>query len=119
MKWGSNLQELAVSAVGIGLRPVDLLYFLLEWDFSMVRLVLWQMKSVIPFAGVQVLCGGASGVASEIWVQSAGVGPTFCITGCTANISGVLSDFSGTTTFFKDFASAPSGSAITLFLFDV
>ena len=46
MEWGSNLQELAVSAVGIGLRPVDLLYFLLEWDFSVVQLVLWQMKSV-------------------------------------------------------------------------
>ena len=73
----------------------------------------------IPFARVQVLCGGASGVASEVWVQSAGVGPTFCVTGCTANISGGLSDFSGTTMFFKDFASAPSGSAITLFLFDV
>ena len=28
----------------------------------------------IPFAGVKVLCGGASGVASEVWVQSAGVG---------------------------------------------
>ena len=69
----------------------------------------------IPSAGVQVLCGGAS----EVWVQSAGVGPTFCVTGCTTNISGVLSDFSGTTTFFKDFAGAPSGSAITLFLFDV
>ena len=27
----------------------------------------------IPFAGVQVLCGGASGVSSEVWVQSAGV----------------------------------------------
>ena len=73
----------------------------------------------IPFARVHVLCGGASGVASEVWVQSAGVGPTFCVTGCTTNISGVLSDFSGTTTFFKDFAGAPSGSAITLFLFDV
>ena len=73
----------------------------------------------IPFAGVQVLCGAASGVASEVWVQSAGVGPTFCVTGCTTNISGVLSDFSGTTTFFKDFAGAPSGSAITLFLFDL
>ena len=73
----------------------------------------------IPFAGVQVLCGGASGVASEVLVQSAGVGPMFCVTGCTSNISGVLSDFSGTTTFFKDFAGAPSGSAITLFLFDV
>ena len=73
----------------------------------------------IPFAGVQVLCGGASGVASEVWVQSAGVGPTFCVTGCTSNISGVLSDFFVTTTFFKDFADAPSGSAITLLLFDV
>ena len=76
-------------------------------------------KIGIPFAGVQVLCGGASGVASEVWVQSAGVGPTFCVTGCTANISVVLSDFSGTTTFFKDFADAPSGLAITFFLFDV
>ena len=73
----------------------------------------------IPFAGVQVLCGGASGVASEVWVQFAGVGPTFSVTRCKANISGVLSDFSSTTTFFKDFAGAPSGSAITLFLFDV
>src|SRR6266511_3908715 len=73
----------------------------------------------IPFARVQVLCGGASGVASEVWVQSAGVGPTFCVTGCRANISGVLSDFSGTSTFFKDFAGAPSGSAITPFLFYV
>ena len=73
----------------------------------------------IPFAGVQVLCGAASGVANEVWVQFAGVGPTFCVTGCTTNISGVLSDFSGPTTFFKDFAGAPSGSAITLFLFDV
>ena len=60
----------------------------------------------IPFAGVQVLCGGASGVASEVWVQSARVGPTFCVTGCTANISGVLSDFPRTTMFFKDFAGA-------------
>ena len=74
---------------------------------------------VIPFAGVQVLCGGASGVASEVWVQSARVGPMFCVTGCIANISGALSDISGTTTFFKDFASAPLGSAITLFLFYV
>ena len=73
----------------------------------------------IPFAGVQVLCGGASGVASEVWVQSARVGPMFCVTSCTTNISGALSDFSGTTTFLKDFAGAPSGSAITLFLFDV
>ena len=73
----------------------------------------------ITFSGVQVLCGGASGVASEVWVQSVGVGPTFCVIGCTANISGALSDFSGTTMFFKDFARAPSGSAITLFLFDV
>ena len=73
----------------------------------------------IPFAGVQVLCGGASGGASEVWVRSAGVGPTFSVTGCTANISGAPSDFSSTTTFFKDFAGAPSGSAITLFLFDV
>ena len=119
MEWGSNLQELAVSAVGIGLGMVDLLYFLLEWHFSMVRLVLWKMKSLYLLLGVQVLCGGASGVASEVWVQSAGVGPTFCVTGCTTNISGVLSDFSGTTTFFTDFAGAPSGSAITLFLFDV
>ena len=73
----------------------------------------------IPFAGVWVLCGGASIMASEVWVQSAGVGPTFCVTGCRANISGVMSDFSGTTTFSRDFAGAPSGLAITLFLFDV
>ena len=73
----------------------------------------------IPFAGVQVLCGAASCVASEVWVQSTGVGPTFCVTGCTTNISGLLSDFSGTTMFFKDFAGSHSGSAITLFLFDV
>ena len=73
----------------------------------------------IPFGGVQVLCVGASGVSSEVWVQSAGVGPMFCVTGCTTNISGVLSDFADTTMFFKDFAGAPSGSAITLFLFDV
>ena len=46
----------------------------------------------IPFSGVQVLCGGTSGVASEVWLQSAGVGPTFCVTGCTTNLSGVLSD---------------------------
>ena len=56
----------------------------------------------IPFAGVQVLCGGASGVASEVWVQSAGVSPMFCVTGCTSNISGVLSDFSGTTMFSRN-----------------
>ena len=55
----------------------------------------------IPFTGVQILSGGASGVASEVWVQSAGGGPTFCVTGCTANISGVLSGFSGTTTFSR------------------
>ena len=73
----------------------------------------------IHFARVQVLCGGASGLASEVRVQSGGVGPTFCVTGCTTNTSGVLSDFSSTTMFFKDFAGAPSGSAITLFLFDV
>ena len=73
----------------------------------------------IPFAGVQGLCGGANGVGDEVWVQFAGVGPTFSVTGCTANISGALYDFYGTTMFFKDFAGAPSGSAITLFLFDV
>ena len=54
----------------------------------------------IPFAGVKVLCGEASCVGSDVWVYSAGVGPMFCVTGCTTNISGVLSDFSGTTTFF-------------------
>ena len=35
-------------------------------------------ESGIPFARMQVLCGVASGVAIEVWVQSAGVGPTFC-----------------------------------------
>ena len=87
------------------------------------RLSSWDRSSAgglaVLFAGVQALCGGASGVASEVWVQSTGVGPTFCVTGCTTNISGVLSDFFGTTMFFKDFAGVPSGSAITLFLFDV
>ena len=59
MEWGSNLHELAISEVGIGLRPVDLLYFLPEWDFSVVRLVLYMATKIgIPFAGVQVLCGG-------------------------------------------------------------
>ena len=119
MKWGSNLQELAVSAVGIGLRPVDLLYFLPEWDFFYGTTSAMANEIGIPFAGVQVLCGGASGVASEVWVQSAGVSPMFCVIGCTTNISGVLSDSSGTTMFFKDFTGAPSGSEITLFLFDV
>ena len=73
----------------------------------------------IPFAGVRLLCGGASGMASGVWVQSIGVGPRFCGAGSIANISGVLSDFSGTTTFFKDFVYTTSGSAITLFLLDV
>ena len=118
MEWGSNLQELAVSVVGIGLQPVDMLYFLLVGFFCGMAGAMAN-EIGIPFAGVQVLCGGASGVASEVWVQSAGVDPTFCVTGCTANISGALSDFSGVTTFFKDFAGAPSGSVITLFLFDV
>ena len=77
------------------------------------------MISVRSNRGRHILCGAASGVASEVWVQSAGVGPTFCVTGCTTNIGGVLSDFFGTNTFLKDFAGAPSGSAITLFLFDV
>ena len=67
MEWGSNLQELAVSTVGIGLWPVDLLYFLLEWDFSWYSWC-YENEIGIPFAGVQVLCGGASGVASEVWV---------------------------------------------------
>jgi hypothetical protein len=57
----------------------------------------------IPFAGVQFLCDGASGMASGVWIESAGVGPRFCGAGSVANISGVLSDFSGTATFFKDF----------------
>ena len=86
---------------------------LCSWDRSLAG------GLAVLFAGVQVLCGGASGVASEVWIQSAGVGPTFRVTSCTTNISGVLSDFSGTTTFLKDFAGAPLGSAITLFLFDV
>ena len=119
MEWGSNLQELAVSAVGIGLRPVDLLYFLLEWDFSVVRLVLWQLKSVYLLLECRSCVVGLVAWPVKYGLQSAGVGPMFCVTGCTANISGVLFDFSGTTTFFKDFAGAPSGSAITLFLFDV
>ena len=108
MEWGSNLQELAVSALAICFARVG---FFCGTAGAMAN------EIGIPFAGVQVLCGGASSVASEVWVQSAGVGPTFCVTGCTSNISGVLSDFSGTTTFFKDFAGAPSGLAVTLFFF--
>ena len=73
----------------------------------------------IPFAGLRFLCGGASGMASGVWVQSAGIGPRFCGACSIANISGLLSDFSGATTFFKDFVCTPSGSAITLFLFEV
>ena len=73
----------------------------------------------IPFAGMRFLCGGASGMASGVWVQSAGVRPRFCGASSVANISGVLSDFSGTTSFFKDFVCTPSGSTITLFLLDV
>ena len=46
---------------------MDLLYFLLEWDFTMVRLVFLATEIGIPFAGVQVLCDGASGVVSEVW----------------------------------------------------
>ena len=108
------------------------------------RVCSWDRSSagglVVLFAGVGFFCGTAGAMATEIgipfagvqscvvglvvwpvkyWVQSAGVGPTFCVTGCTSNITGVMSDFSGTTMFFKDFAGAPSGSAITLFLFDV
>ena len=99
--------------------PTGLAVLFAGVGFSMVQLVLMANEIGIPFVGVQVLCSGASGVASEVWVQSAVVGPTFYVTGCTSNISGVLSDFSGTTTFFKDFAGATLGSAITLFLFDV
>ena len=40
-------------------------------------------------------------MASEVWVQSAEVSPTFCVTSCTGSISGALSDFSGTTTFSR------------------
>ena len=112
----SSAGGLAVLFAGVGFFR-SLAHLKLEFFYGTAGAMATEI--VIPFAGVQVLCGGASGVASEVWVQSAGVGPTFCVTGCTANISGVLSDFSGTTTFFKDFAGAPSGSAITLFLFDV
>ena len=58
MEWGSNLQELAVSAVGIGLRLVDLLYFLLEWEFFCGTAGAMANEIGIPFAGVHVPCGG-------------------------------------------------------------
>ena len=80
MEWGSNLQEFAVSAVGIGLRSADLLYFA-GVGFFYGTAGAMANEIVIPFAGVQVLCGGANGVASEVWVQSAGIGPTFCVIG--------------------------------------
>ena len=98
---------------------MDLLYFLLEWDFFCGTAGAMATEIGIPFAGVQVTCGGASGVASEVWVQSAGVGPRFSGAGSITNIHRVLCDFSGSTTFFKDFACTSSGSAITLFLLDV
>ena len=98
---------------------MDLLYFLLEVGFFCGTAGAMATEIDIPFAGVQVLCGGASGVASEVWGHSAGVGPTFCVTGCICYIGGVLSDFSSTTMFFKDFAGVSSGSTNTLFLFDV
>ena len=47
---------------------MDLLYFLLEWDFFCGTTGAMATEIGIPFAGVQVLCGGASGVASEVWV---------------------------------------------------
>ena len=87
MEWGSNLQELAVSA----------LFARVGFFYGTAGAMANEIG--IPFAGVQVMCGGASGVASEVWVQSAGVSPTFSVTGCTANISGALSDFSGTPRF--------------------
>ena len=42
----------------------------------------------------------------------------FCVTGCTTNISRVLSDFSGTTIFFKDFAGAPWQSPSSFLMSD-
>src|SRR5215216_4095890 len=98
---------------------MDLLYLLLEWNFSVVRLVLWQLKSTYLLLECRSCVVGLVVWPVKYGVQSAGLGPTFCVTSCRANISGVLSDFSGTTTFFNDFPGAPSGPAITLFLFDV
>ena len=47
---------------------MDLLYFLPEWDFFCGMAGAMVTEIGIPFAGVQVLCGGASGAASEVWV---------------------------------------------------
>ena len=67
MEWGSNLQELVVSAVGIGLRPVGVVLFAgVGFLCAMVGAMATEIG--IPFAGVQVLCGGASGVASEVGI---------------------------------------------------
>ena len=117
MEWGSNLQGRLCSWDRSSAGGLAVLFAGVGFFCDMTDAMTTEIG--IPFGRVHVLCGGASGVASEVWVQSAGVGPTFCVTSCTTNISGVLSDFSGTTMFFKDFAGAPSGSAITLFLFDV
>ena len=57
MEWGSNLHELAVSAVGIGLRPVDLLYFFAGVRFFCGTAGAMENEIGIPFAGVQVLYG--------------------------------------------------------------
>ena len=68
---------------------------LYSWDRSLVG------GLVVLFAGVGFFCGMAGAMATEIGIPFAGVGPTFCVTGCTTNISGVLSDFSGTTMFLR------------------
>ena len=57
-------------------------------------------------------------MTSVVGLESARVG-VYCGSGDIAPTPNGLFDLSGATTFFKDFAGAPSGLAITLFLFDV
>ena len=90
-----------------------LLYFLLEWDFYVLHLVLWQMKSVYLLLECRSCVVGL-----VVWPVKYGYSLLESVLRFVSLVAWVLSDFSGTTTFFKDFAGAPSGSAITLFLFD-
>ena len=78
----------------------------------MVRLVLWQLKSAYLLLECRYCVVGL-----VVWPVKYGYSLLESVLRFVSLV--VLSDFSGTTTFFKDFAGAPSVSAITLFLFDV
>jgi len=73
----------------------------------------------IPFARVWFLCGGASGMASGVWVHSARVGPRFCGARSIANISGcylislVPPDFSKTLFVLLQVLQSPSSFRIS------